>query len=155
MDQPLISICIPAYRRVAYLERLLESLATQTFGNYEVVLTDDSPDGSVRSLVERFAGRIPLRYHKNPTQLGTPGNWNEGIRQARGPWIKVMHDDDWFTGSDALQQFGAAIEANPGTDFFFSAYQNVHEDTGRIEPVKLSAIGRGRLESSPWYLLGA
>ncbi|HTJ14153.1 MAG TPA: hypothetical protein VL547_19075, partial [Dinghuibacter sp.] len=46
-------------------------------------------------------------------------------------------------------------EANPGTDFFFSAYQNVHEDTGRIEPVKLSAIGRGRLESSPWYLLGA
>lgn len=155
MQGPLISVCIPAYRRVAYLERLLESLTAQTFKDFEVVLTDDSPDDSVQLLTAAFAGKLPLRYHKNPVQLGTPENWNEGIRQARGAWIKIMHDDDWFTGAEALERFATASRNNPGTDFIFSAYQNVYEDSGKIEPVRLSAAGWKRLTKTPWNLLGA
>ncbi|TDW96641.1 glycosyltransferase family 2 protein [Dinghuibacter silviterrae] len=155
MPEPLISICIPAYRRVAYLERLLHSIARQDHAPFEVVLTDDSPDDSVRELAGRFQDKLPLRYIKNPVALGTPENWNEGIRQARGTWIKVMHDDDWFATDTALGVFGRAIVAHPEATFFFSAYQNVYEENGVIEPIWLGPAGRRRLERSPWYLLGA
>jgi len=45
-----ISICIPAYKNVGFLERLLHSISIQSFADYEVVITDDSPDDSVKNL---------------------------------------------------------------------------------------------------------
>jgi len=150
----LISICIPAFQRVSYLERLLESILLQTETDIEVVVTDDSPDESVQVLVSRYLDRLPLRYYKNPRALGTPENWNEGMRRASGAWIKIMHDDDWLEGRDSMKIFAQAIRDNPGADFIFSAYQNVAELTGENRPVRLTALGRRLLKRSPWYLLG-
>ena len=42
-----VSICVPAYKNPVGVERLLESVKVQSFTDYEVVVTDDSPDGSV------------------------------------------------------------------------------------------------------------
>lgn len=125
MHGSLISICIPAYRRTDYLRRLLESISTQTFKNYEVIITDDSPDDSVASLVAEFSGSLPILYSKNEPAAGTPANWNIAIGKARGEWIKLMHDDDWFASATALQKF--ADEAAIGDhNFIFSACNNIY-----------------------------
>ena len=58
--KPFISICIPAYKRVNYLKRLLESVAIQTFNDYEVIITDDSDDNSVRELADQYSGKLNL-----------------------------------------------------------------------------------------------
>lgn len=145
----LISICIPAYKRVAFLQRLLDSVAQQTFTDFEVILTDDSPDAAVGELAKQYAQKFPLIYYKNPTALGTPENWNEAIRRASGKWIKLMHDDDWFSGPDSLQQFADAAKQHPNTDFFFSAYNNVFEETGETQAVHASAWRRKKLLSNP------
>jgi glycosyltransferase involved in cell wall biosynthesis len=100
-----ISICIPAYRNTAFLKRLLDSIACQTFTDYEIIITDDSPDDSVSQLIQNLTGIQPIRYYKNKTALGTPENWNEAIRHANGAWIKLMHNDDWFHSPDALTIF--------------------------------------------------
>ena len=47
---PLISICIPAYKRAAFIKRLLDSIAIQSFQDYEVVITDDSPGDDVEQV---------------------------------------------------------------------------------------------------------
>jgi len=104
---PLISICIPAYKRVAYLQRLLESIAAQTFSGFEIILTDDSPDDSVANLIKNYSS-LNIKYFKNEAALGTPANWNCGIAKASGEWIKLMHDDDWFASPHSLQQFADA-----------------------------------------------
>src|SRR5688572_3851259 len=118
MAGPLISICIPAYKHTDYLERLLHSIAEQTFTDFEVIVTDDSPDESVQQLCERYKPLFVLRYFKNSPALGSPENWNAGIRKASGKWIKMMHDDDWFSGADSLQQFANAMAAHPQSTFF-------------------------------------
>ena len=120
MSTPLISICIPAYKRVFYLKRLLESIKTQTFTDYEVIVTDDSPDDSVQQLCMQYSDQLPMNYSKNQYALGTPENWNEGIRKAKAEWIKIMHDDDWFSRADSLSQFYRLAVASPVTDFVFS-----------------------------------
>ena len=91
---PFISICIPAYKRADYLDRLLKSIAVQSFKNFEVIITDDSPDESLLLLTQLYKKQLPIYYKRNLEALGTPENWNEGIRLARGQWIKIMHDDD-------------------------------------------------------------
>src|SRR5665213_695549 len=150
---PLISICIPAYKHVEYLRRLLDSIAIQDFKGFEVVITDDSPDNSVETLLKEYRSIANLNYYKNEQPLGTPENWNEAIRRSSGTWIKLMHNDDWFNTSDALQAFYHKVQQNPNSDFFFSAFQNVEANSGKTEVVKMSATNKAFLKSDPYHLL--
>jgi glycosyltransferase involved in cell wall biosynthesis len=150
---PLISICIPAYKHIDYLERLLNSISTQTFKDFEVVITDDSPDDGVEILLKKISPNFKVYYYKNKIALGTPENWNEAIRKANGDWIKIMHNDDWFATDGALQAFYDAIQQNPTTDFFFSAFQNVDADSGKKEVVRLSFTDKSFLKSNAYHLL--
>ncbi len=148
---PLISICIPAYKRVNYLQRLLESIAIQTFKDFEVVITDDSPDRSVSDLVENYRSLFPILYYHNQQAKGTPANWNEGISKASGEWIKLIHDDDWFATKDSLRIFADHTKHN--TTFIFSAYEN-HVDgepTGEIK--RLGNSWKQRITREPMTLL--
>jgi glycosyltransferase involved in cell wall biosynthesis len=127
----LISICIPAYKRPANIDRLLHSISSQTFKDFEIVITDDSPDDSLRAVLQKY-GQLPIVYYKNENSLGTPVNWNYGISLAKGEWIKIMHDDDWFAGEDSLQTFADATQK--GKRFIVSRYYNVFESGKKEEP---------------------
>ncbi|HXB93284.1 MAG TPA: glycosyltransferase [Puia sp.] len=130
-EAPLISVCIPAYKNIGFLRRLLDSIAIQTFRDFEVVVTDDSPDETVGQLCTEYVSRFRMHYFRNAAPLGTPENWNEAVRKARGEWIKIMHDDDWFAAEDSLAEYAAAISGHPETNFIFSAYRDVFLDEGR------------------------
>ena len=143
-----ISICIPAYKRVNYLERLLHSISIQTYNDFEVIITDDSPDDSVEELLKKNKSVANIQYFKNQTPLGTPENWNEAIRKANGTWIKLMHDDDWFADENSLQEFYEATLKNPDCSFFFSGYNNV-ADNQKAQPVFLSSMGKYLLQQNP------
>jgi glycosyltransferase involved in cell wall biosynthesis len=140
-----ISICIPAYKRVSYLRRLLDSIQIQTHREFEVVVTDDSPDGEVFDLCKSHMLTDTIRYFKNEKNLGTPENWNESIRRSRGSWIKLMHDDDWFEGPDALNCFVQAIQNSPDNHFFYSGYTNVFLDSNKSETVLISGYWQNAL----------
>ena len=102
-ETPLISICIPAYKRLHYLERLFRSIEIQTYKNYEVIITDDSADDTVKEFIDNYSAISNIQYYRNKNILGTPENWNEAIRKANGVWIKLMHDDDWFANENSLE----------------------------------------------------
>jgi glycosyltransferase involved in cell wall biosynthesis len=149
---PFFSICIPAYKNTDYLKRLLDSIAIQTYRDFEVVVTDDSPDTTVADFINHYAAEFPIQYFKNNPVLGTPENWNEGIRRAKGKWIKMMHDDDWFAVPNALQMFYDATLTHPNVPFFFAAFQNITQETGSIEKVFCSKIDLLMLKWSPLHL---
>jgi len=153
INNVLISICIPAFRRVAYLERLLTSIKNQTFANFEVIVSDDSPGDEVKNLCALYATHFSLNYFKNIKPLGTPENWNEAIRKANGQWIKIMHDDDWFTETGSLLFFKRAIDQNVNSLFIFSAYYNIYENNGRKQPVFLNQFRWRALLNDPVTLL--
>ena len=147
-----ISICIPAYKNVGFLERLLHSISIQSFADYEVVITDDSPDDSVKKFIQDYTFPKPIRYIKNAFSLGTPENWNEAIRNAKGKWIKLMHNDDWFAHKDALKYFYDATLKHSQCSFFFSAFQNINYETGDKEVVKCNLFDRFILWLTPLHL---
>ena len=151
MNDPFISICIPTYKNVDYLQRLLQSIAIQTFTDYEIVVTDNSPDNSVEQLVKGL-GQLSIRYYKNdpPTNMGE--NFNLVLQKATGKWIKMMHDDDWFADKDSLQQFANAATEYPDCDLIFSACNNFDLKTGKTEKHELNESKRVLLESSFYNL---
>ena len=98
------------------------------------MITDDSPDDELKIFILNYSSDFSITYIKNIVALGTPENWNESIKHAKGKWIKLMHDDDWFLYENSLAKFAiAAKSSNKG--FIFSAYQNLYLDENRIEKV--------------------
>lgn len=120
MSPDLISICIPCYKNESKLQRLLESIDMQAFKNYEIILTDDSPDDKVFKLIRDKFAHLNIQYYKNETALGSPENWNQAIAKAKGDWIKIMHHDDYFTHKDSLEHFLDATSEK--VDFVFCNY---------------------------------
>ncbi len=134
------------------MERLLDSLVAQTFKDFEVVITDDSPDNAVQELIHGYRDRLMLSYYRNVPALGTPANWNEAIRNANGQWIKLIHDDDWLAADDSLAAFAAVIAENEHVSFIFSSYINVtaKKPSAAITP---SAYRLRALQQNPVTLL--
>lgn len=139
---PLISICIPAYKRTEYLSRLLHSISTQHFNNFEIIISDDTPGNEVLLIVNQYQSILPIKYIHNSPALGTPANWNNAIAHASGEWIKLMHDDDAFAHPNALQVFADAVRAHPKASFFFCGYINC--SPGSRSPVPFA----GKLRSA-------
>ena len=150
---PLISICIPAYKNAAFLDRLFQSIQQQDFRDFEVVVSDDSPDDEVWQLTRKYEKNFPIHYFKNNPSLGSPANWNYAIKQAKGAWIKIMHDDDWFNGTKALSCYFEHIKLRQDIRFFYAAYRNVNTSNGNVEVVKSSGFDRFLLQLSPLHLL--
>lgn len=148
-----ISICIPAYKNVEFLKKLLDSIAIQTFNDYEVVICDDSPDTSVADFIASYTGIVNLIFERNRQNLGTPENWNACVEKAKGNWIKIMHDDDAFSSSDSLQHFADQIHQHPDASFMFSSYYNVDVNTAHRRLVNYPAWRRRLLKSNPATLL--
>jgi glycosyltransferase involved in cell wall biosynthesis len=148
---PFVSICIPAYREPDKLAKLLDSIASQDFSDFEVIVSDDSPDDSVKHTCERFP-QLAIRYFKNTPSKGSPANWNFAIAQASAPWIKLIHHDDYFYSASALRRFVQATQDQPDADYFFSntfIFESTVEK-GRVYGVDMQVLDR--ISEQPAYL---
>ncbi len=117
---PKVSICIPAYKQVEFLRKTLNSVLTQDFQDYELIVTDDSTDDSVEKLLTEFEFDGRLKYIRNAKSLGSPANWNFSLQQATGDYIKILHHDDFFTSENSLRKFVKFLDDNPASSFAFS-----------------------------------
>lgn len=93
----IVSIIVPNYNHALYLHKRLDSIFSQTFHNFEVILLDDcSTDNSVRIL--NYYGPNPKVSHLiiNKKNSGSPFyQWKKGIELAKGEYIWIAESDDW------------------------------------------------------------
>lgn len=92
---PLISIIIPVYNTGKYLPKCLDSVAAQTFTDFEVLMIDDgSTDGSgeICDQYSQFDNRF-IAIHQ--TNQGVSASRNNGLKRARGNYIAFVDSDDY------------------------------------------------------------
>lgn len=108
----MISVCIPAYNRPEVLPSLLDSILTQDYANYEIVICEDkSPKREqIREIVSRYSLKRPMliHYHENDKNLGYDGNIRNLITRASGEYCLFMGNDD-LMHPDALSTVASAI----------------------------------------------
>ncbi len=152
MNKPFISICIPTYKRADLLKKLLESIHTQTFTDFEILINDNSSDDIIKDLAAMYSGLLPIAYQKNEPAISATENCNKVIARANAPWIKIMHDDDWFATNNALAQFADAAKQS-GKDFIFCASNQVYLETGKTEAELLTDERQQMLNDSFYSLI--
>jgi len=112
--KPHVTVCICTFRRPAWLRRLLESLERQRTDyrfSYSVVVTDNDPHCSARSVVEGFSvhtGAARPLYSNEP-RMNIALARNEALRHATGDFVAFI-DDDEFPDPDWLMRMLDACE---------------------------------------------
>ncbi len=131
-DKPKVSIVIPTYNHLECFKRALSSSLEQVDISFEIIVTDDSDDCKIQDYISKVNDNR-IKYYKNPTRLGSPENWNEGIRKATGEYIKILHQDDWFFNENSLSKFVNLLDENPESYFAYAKSINVDIETGKIK----------------------
>ena len=91
--KPQVSIVMPVYNGEEYIKKTIESILSQTYSNYELLIIDDC--GSDKSMeIVRSVNDERIRIISNEQNSGIAYSRNVGIKNARGKYIALMDDDD-------------------------------------------------------------
>lgn len=107
-----ISVCIPAYNRPEVLADLLDSILSQSYSNFEIVICEDKSPKRVEisEVVARYAIKYPnvIHYFENQVNLGYDGNIRNLIARSSGDYCLFMGNDDLMC-DDALGVVAKAV----------------------------------------------
>jgi len=94
MNLPLVTIGIPTYNRAdRYLKEVVESAINQTYPNLEIIVSDNCSPDDTGQIVESF-NNSRIRYHRHDINIGGNANFNFCLKQAKGAFFLLLHDDD-------------------------------------------------------------
>src|SRR5262249_38709606 len=122
VNSPLISVLTPVHDPpLAMLEEAISSVRRQSFGDWELCLSDDgSSDPDVLAALARHADeddRIRLMRHEQAR--GISAATNAALELARGEYIALLDHDDYLE-PDALEVVARMVSANPSLDMLYS-----------------------------------
>lgn len=124
-DPPLVSIIMPVRNRAHVVGEAVDSVLAQTYGNFELIVIDDSSeDGSV-DIIRSFPDQR-IRLIENMQWLGVSAARNRGLKAARGEIIAYLDSDNtWFP--DYLETMLGAFQAIPDADALYCG-QYLYQD---------------------------
>ncbi|MBF8224472.1 glycosyltransferase [Halomonas sp. 328] len=97
---PLVSVYLPTYNRLALLKRAVESVLCQTYKNIELIVVDDGSDDGTQEYLEDLSkndGRVRVFYKSQfDKKKGAPASRNIAIINANGRYVTGLDDDDYF-----------------------------------------------------------
>jgi glycosyltransferase involved in cell wall biosynthesis len=127
-NKSIVTVVIATYNRAATLKYALESVAWQTFKNFEVWVVGDCCTDHTEKVVAPFLEDPRFHWYNMPQNSGYQSRPNnEGIRRAKGKYIAYLnHDDVWLPNH--LQDTVSCIEKS-GADIVFSIIQWVYSFT--------------------------
>ena len=116
MAPPRVSVVVPAWNAAAFIVKTLNTVAAQTFTDFELIVVDDGSSDDTKSVVDRFLKDRSLRGRCiKQENKKIAGARNTGIRAAEAGLISFLdHDDLWFPTK--LERVIAEFDAHPEAD---------------------------------------
>ncbi|MEZ2303521.1 MAG: glycosyltransferase family 2 protein [Microcoleus sp.] len=129
---PRVSVIIPAYNGDRYIVQAVESVISQTYTSWEIIIVDDGSTDDTRQVLQPYLDRIRYVYQQNQ---GVAAARNCGIREAQGQFIAFLDQDD-FLLSDKLAAQVALFDAQPSLGIVNSGWRIVQEQGESIFDIK-------------------
>lgn len=126
---PRAAICIPLFQKAHYIGRAIESVLTQTFEDFELVVLDNASTDGSSEVVDGY--RDPrLRVVRHDETVPMIENFNAAVAATRAPLVKVLNADD-LVEPEALARQVAVLDADPDVVVVSSRHHLV-DDADRI-----------------------
>jgi glycosyltransferase involved in cell wall biosynthesis len=135
MNTVAISVCVPTYNYARYLPQALDSILSQSFSDFELLISDDCSTDDTAAVIKKYASRDRrIRFIVNARHLGMVENWNLCLVEARGEFIKYVFADDMLSDAGALQRLITPLKSEKRISLTGGAYKIIN-DVSRIQRI--------------------
>ena len=124
------SVTIPAYKS-QYLKGAIESVVSQTYSDWELIIVDDCSPENLKSIAEPFLNDKRISYYRNEKNCGAidvVDNWNICLNHCTGDYVICMGDDDRLQPC-CLEEYQRLIAQYPGLNVYH-ARTRIIDDAG-------------------------
>jgi glycosyltransferase involved in cell wall biosynthesis len=121
LSSPLLTICIPTYNRCGHLANCLNSIKIATDkinADVEICISDNGSTDNTQDVVKKCNLTVPLKFHRNSSNIGIPRNFLNVINMASGEFTWLVGDDDLLL-PDTISRLLQVISEQPNVDFFY------------------------------------
>ena len=119
-----VSILMPVLNGERYIDEAIESILSQTYKNYELIVINDGSTDSTPAHLEAYKNKLDLKVIHHPVRQGIVLSINDGIRSATGDLIAFLdHDDVWLPRM--LETQVGYLERNPDVGMVHSDFQTI------------------------------
>jgi glycosyltransferase involved in cell wall biosynthesis len=146
---PKVVLGMPAYSRPDVLPRTLESLLSQTYRDFALLIVDDDPSPETAAIVETYAREYPrVSYEANASRLGMIGNWRKAFQAARktyptSPYFAWVSDHDvWH--ARFLDEMVSVLDAHPEVVLAYPENLRMMADQSRMAIKVFETVGMTR-----------
>ncbi|MFC0776726.1 glycosyltransferase family 2 protein [Flavobacterium sp. HJSW_4] len=133
MLNPVISIIIPTYNRAHLINETLDSILTQTYGDWECIIVDDGSTDNTAEVVSKYIEKDNrFQYHSRPSERmkGPNSCRNYGFELSKGDYVKWFDSDDILL-QKALEDISRYFSKSP--DVIVSSLQYVDSNKNILE----------------------
>lgn len=118
------SIIITAYNVEQYIEKAIDSVLSQTYNNYEMIIVDDSSTDATVEKISKYKHYEQVKIFCSKQNKGAGGARNKGVSLASGEYIIYLDGDDVLYSNDVLQKIDKLL-GNTKVDILFLGYQEI------------------------------
>jgi glycosyltransferase involved in cell wall biosynthesis len=99
----LVSIVMPAFNGEKFIQQAVDSVLSQTYSNWELIIVDDGSTDNTAEIIRRYSGdsRIRTVHQENKGQASA---LDHGLDLARGEYVTTLDTDDWYTPNSLLDR---------------------------------------------------
>lgn len=123
------SILIPAYK-ATFLKECIESILSQTYTDFEVIIVDDASPEDLKSIIDKFPDDR-IHYYRNEQNCGAVNvvdNWNNCLNYSKGEYVICMGDDDKLL-PNCLEEYCKLIELYPHLNVYHGWTEIIDENS--------------------------
>lgn len=121
MENPLVTVVIPAYNAEQYIEHTLRSVLSQSYQNLEIVVVDDGSTDNTAAIIKSFGQKVRYLYQPNSGSCAAPRN--HGLKKANGEFITFCDADDVMLPDKVASQVHILV-TTPEAQACVSNYRN-------------------------------
>jgi glycosyltransferase involved in cell wall biosynthesis len=141
--KPLVTVAIPVFRGAHYIRSAIDSVLSQSFRDYELLVVDNGSDDGTVDVVRSYSDpRIVLVC--NEKNIGAEGNWNKCLMLAKGDYIKILPHDDTLD-RDCLKDQVDVLEADQRSELslVFCARKIISKEGKVLAKRRVRGIDKG------------
>jgi len=144
--EPLVSVTIPMYNNERFIGETVESILSQTYANFELLVYDDNSTDASFDIVSSF--RDPrMKVFRNARNLGPEGNWNRAVSNVKGKYVKLICGDDVLYPECLERQVGVFEERQGAGISLVCTQRTIIDPEGKPLIKKVNLIEGGRHEA--------
>ncbi len=127
MEKPLVSIIMPSYNSSLYIAESIESVISQSYSRWELLITDDcSSDDTVEIINRYMKNDSRIKLFANSQNSGAGISRNRSISESSGRFIAFLDSDDYWAEHKLERQISFMLKNEAALSY--TAYQKVKDD---------------------------